>query len=125
MAEKSKQPSEDKESPAKDSAGVGVKEPPVTEKPVESKKKISKFLVSVDDSNGVVVKIEKLDEKTNKYTELTPDEYGAAYAAASYSAPYYAAQAASMYDPLDSPEAQYYLAYLKAISDYVQSINEK
>ncbi|HSF33877.1 MAG TPA: hypothetical protein VLK82_25900 [Candidatus Tectomicrobia bacterium] len=106
---------------------------PVTEKPVPSRRpatprsapsrgaisrKISQYVVSVDDATGSIVKIEKLDEKTGKSREFTQQEYTAAYSFASCAAPYYAAYAASLYDPLSSPAVQ---AYVKAIADYLKA----
>ena len=99
----------------------GEQEPsltPVTEKPVAIRRKISQYVVSVDDATGAIVRIETLDEKTGKPREFTQEEYAAAYGFASYVAPYYAAYTASLYDPLSSPAAQ---AYLKGISDYLKA----
>jgi hypothetical protein len=94
---------------------AGEKEAPVTEKPVATTRKISQYVVSVDDGTGRIVKMEKQDEKTGERKEFSQQEYAAAYAFGSSAAPYYAASAASLYDPLSSPAVQ---AYLKTISDY-------
>lgn len=107
---------------SEETAGAKAEEPagvPVTERPVASRRKISEYVVSVDDETGAIVKIERVDEDTNARTELTQDEYAAAYAFASYAAPYYASYAASLYDPLSSPAAQ---AYLKTISNYAKAV---
>jgi hypothetical protein len=101
----------------------GEKEPsitPVTEKPVALRRKISQYVVSVDDATGAIVRIETLDEKTGQPREFTQEEYAAAYGFASYVAPYYAAYTASLYDPLSSAAVQ---AYLKGISDYLKTFS--
>jgi hypothetical protein len=99
--------------------------PPVTEKPVPTQRKISRYVASVDEATGCVVKIEKLDEKTGEPKALSQEECAAAYAYANYAAPYYAGYAASMYDPMSSPAMQVYLAYLKAISDYSKTLSTR
>jgi hypothetical protein len=75
------------------------------------------YVVSVDATTGSIVKIEKLDEKTQERKEFTENEYAAAYAFGSSAAPYYAAYAACLYDPWSSPAVQNYLkskGYIKA-----------
>jgi hypothetical protein len=101
---------------------AGEKEAPVTEKPVATRRKILQYVVSVDDATGCIVKMEKQDEKTGERKEFTQQEYAAAYAFGSYAAPYYAAYAASLYDPVSSPAVQ---AYLKSISDYIKACTVK
>jgi hypothetical protein len=96
----------------------GGQEPPVTEKPVATRRKISQYVVSVDDATGSIVKIEKLDERTGERRELTPEEAAAACCAASYGAPYYAGYTTLLYDSLSVPSVQ---VYLKTISDYVKA----
>jgi hypothetical protein len=91
----------------------GEQEPPVAEKPVATRRKISQYVVSVDDATGFTVKVEKLDEATGQRKELTQEEYAAAYALVSYAMPYYAAYTAPLYDPM-----QAYRSYLKALADY-------
>lgn len=92
--------------------------PPVTEKPVATRRKISQYVVSVDDATGSITKIEKLDEKTGERKQFNQGDYVAAYGCANYAAPHYAAYAASLNDPLSSPAVQ---AYLKGIADYVRA----
>jgi hypothetical protein len=94
----------------------------VTEKPVPTRSKTSQYVVSVDDATGFVVKIEKLDDETGQRREFTQDEYMAAYASMSSAMPYYAAYAASLYDPQSSPAMQ---AYFMALSDYVKAFTKK
>ena len=89
-----------------------------TEKPVATSRTLSQFVISVDDGTGAIIKIERLDDETNERTELSREEYVAAYSHAYFAAPYYASYAASLYDPLSSPDAQ---AYLKFISDYAKA----
>jgi hypothetical protein len=101
---------------------AGEKEAPVTEKPVATRRKISQYVVSVDDATGCIIKMEKQDEKTGERKEFTQQEYAAAYACGSSAAPYYAAYAASLYDPVSSPAVQ---AYLKSISDYIKASTVK
>jgi hypothetical protein len=96
----------------------GGQEPPVTEKPIATRRKISQYVVSVDDVTGSIVKIEKLDEQTGERKELTQEEAAAACCFASYGAPYYGAYTTSLYESLSSPSVQ---AYLKGISDYVKA----
>jgi hypothetical protein len=110
---------------------------PVTEKPVPTRRpaasrsatprsatsrKISQYVVSVDDATGGIVKIEKLDEQTGESREFTAEEYTAAYSFASCAAPYYAAYAASLYDPLSSVAVQ---EYMKAMADYLRAFAPK
>jgi hypothetical protein len=119
--EKEPQAVADEQAPKTVSEGTpppGGTEPPVTEKPVATRRKISQYVVSVDEVTGSIVKIEKLDEQTGKPKEFTRAEYTAAYSFASYAAPYYAAYAASLYDPLSSPAVQ---AYVKGIADYLKA----
>jgi hypothetical protein len=119
--EKEPQAVADEQAPKTASEGTpppGGTEPPVTEKPVATRRKISQYVVSVDGATGSIVKIEKLDEQTGKPKEFTQAEYAAAYSFASYAAPYYAAYAASLYDPLSSPAVQ---AYVKGIADYLKA----
>jgi hypothetical protein len=97
----------------------GTADVPVTEKPVPAKRSITRYTVSVDDATGHIVKIEKLDEKTNQSRELTQSEYAAAYSFASSAAPYYAASTAALHDPLNSPAMQ---AYFRGIADYIRAI---
>ena len=100
-------------------------EPPVTEKPVPTQMKISQFVVSVDDSTGAIVKIERLDEQTGLRTELTQQEYAAGYALASYAGyltPYLASHAANLYPSLRDPAAE---AYLKGVTDYIKAVTAK
>jgi hypothetical protein len=98
---------------------AGGEQPPVTEKPVATRRKISQYIVSVNDATGSIVKIEKMDEQTGKPREFTQEEYAVAYGFASYAAPYYAAYAASLYNPLSSPAVQ---AYVKGIADYLKAL---
>jgi hypothetical protein len=95
---------------------------PPTERPVPSERRLSQYVLSVDDSTGAIVKIEKLDPEAGARTELTREEYAAAYSYAFYAAPFYASYAASLYDPLDDPAAQ---AYLKGITDYAKSLTPR
>lgn len=96
-----------------------------TEMPVPTVRRISQYLVSVDDTTGTVVRIEKVDPDKGDKKELSQDEYAAAYAYAGYSAPYYATYAASLYDPLSDPAIQTYMKaaadYAKAYMDYVKA----
>jgi hypothetical protein len=94
----------------------------VTEKPVPSQRKISKYVASVDDATGYLIKIEKLDEKTGEPRALSTEECAAASA---YAAPYYADYAASLYGAMSSPATHLHHAYLKAISDYVKMFSQK
>jgi hypothetical protein len=95
---------------------------PATEKPSgPSARKVSRYTVLVEDDTGVIARIEKVDPKTQQSRELTAEEYGLAYAFASYSAPYYASLAASMFDPLNSAVVR---AYYKGLSDYVKALTE-
>ena len=119
--EKEPQAVADEQTPNTASEGTspaGGEVPPVTEKPVATRRKISQYVVSVDEATGSIVKIEKMNEQTGKPRELTQEEYAAAYGFASYAAPYYAAYAASLYDPLSSPAVQ---AYVKGVSDYLKA----
>src|SRR5690242_16558955 len=49
-----------------------------TEKPVPSapEKKTSQYVVTVDNTTGLPVKMEKLDEQTGNRTEFSNEEYG-------------------------------------------------
>jgi hypothetical protein len=112
----------DEHTPSTGSGGTspaGGGKPPVTEKPVATRRKISQYVVSVDDATGSIVKIEKMDEQTGTPREFTQEEYAAAYGFASYAAPYYAAYAAALYNPLSSPAVQ---AYVKGIADYFKAL---
>jgi len=110
------------DSPSQGTPPPGGSAPPVTEKPVATRRKISQYVVSVDDATGSIIKIEKIDEQTGKPREFTQEEYAVAYGFASYVAPYYAACAASLYDPLSSPAVQ---AYVKGISDYLKAFTSE
>ena len=114
------------EKPEEPPAAEKPEEPPVTEKPVPTETALVQYLVSVDSAKGIVVKIERVDEKTGERRELTQEEYVAAYAATSYPASYYAGYTAYPYAPVTStPAMEAYWAYLKAISDYVKTLTEK
>jgi hypothetical protein len=95
-----------------------VPEAPVTEKPVAQQRGVVQYVVSVDESTGLIVKVEKQDEEGTP-KELSEEEYLAAFAYASYAAPYYAAYTSSLYDPLSTPAGQ---AYLKAVIDVWKSL---
>jgi hypothetical protein len=95
---------------------------PATERPVPLKRKIAEYVVSVDEETGVIVTIEKLDPGTNTRTELTQEEYAAAYSYAFYAGPYYAGYAAALFDPLSTPAAQ---AYLKNIAKYAKTLTAR
>jgi hypothetical protein len=70
--------------PAAGSEGQGT---PVTEKPVPQKVDLARYILSVDNADGTIVKMEKLDEKTGEPRELDRDEYAAAFAFAGYPLP--------------------------------------
>ena len=95
-----------------------------TETPVPTRRKVSRYIISVEDATGTIIKMERIDEKSGKAQELTKEEYAAAYSAASYSSPYYAASAAMFYDPTTSPAMQAYTAYIKTISDYLKTLSQ-
>jgi len=99
----------------------GGQEPRVTERPVATQRRISQYVLSVEDATGAIAKIEKLDERGQR-NELTQEEYAAAYSFAGYIAPYYTMYAASLYDPLSNPVLQ---AYLKAIADYMRTLTQR
>jgi hypothetical protein len=120
--ESSAMPEEQTRNSSKDSPPPSEQEPLVTEKPVASRRKVSQYVLSVDDTTGSILKMEKLDEKTGQRKEFTQDEYASAYSFGSYLAPYYAAYAASLHDPLNSPAVR---AYLQAISEYVKAFTGK
>jgi len=111
----------DEHPPDSTSAGpppAGEQGPPVTEKPVATRRPISHYVVSVDDTTGSIVKIEKLDEQTGERKRLTQADYVAAYGRAASAAPPYAANAASLYRSLSSPVME---AYVKVIADYIKA----
>jgi hypothetical protein len=95
---------------------------PATERPVPLKRKIAEYVLSVDEETGVIVTIEKLDPGTGTRTELTQEEYAAAYSYAFYAGPYYAGYAAALFDPLSTPAAQ---AYLKNIAKYAKTLTAR
>lgn len=62
---------------SKKAATIAVSKTPVTEKPVllAAPKKTSQYLVTIDNSTGVAVSIEKIDPGTGKKKELSQAEY--------------------------------------------------
>jgi hypothetical protein len=130
---KTEQPVTEKPVPEKPPAQKPLSEKPVTEKPatdrptekpVPTKKKVSRYTVYVDDATGLVEKIEKMDEKTGQGKELSQQEYASVYAFSSTGSPLYGAYGAygaPHQDPLSSPAIQ---AYFKGISDYVKALTE-
>lgn len=120
--DESQKPGTDKGKNVEGKTGKIPTEPLATEKPPgPSARKVSRYTVTVEDETGVISRIEKIDLKTQQARELTAEEYGLAYAFASYSAPYYASLAASMLDPLNSSALR---AYYKGLSDYVKALTE-
>jgi len=115
--------------PSNGGTTIGDRQPPpkrsplATDTPVANKGGgASKYVISVDDASGFAVKIEKLDEKTGNRSELSLEEYAAAYSFAAYSAPFYAAYAASLYDPYEDPAVK---GYYQALADYVKAFTVK
>ncbi len=104
---------------------------PVTEKPVPPVKKITEYVVSIDDATGAAVKIEKIDPKTGQRRELTPEEYSGAYSFTSTGdayiaafaepsvAPSFAAFATTPYTPSSDAVME---AYFKGIMDYFKAL---
>ena len=100
-------------------------EPLATEKPVPSVpvKKTSQYVITVDNTTGLAVKIEKLDEDTGERTELTKSEYAQAQSGASLAAaPFYAGYGGSA--PAVSPMESSALiqAYYRGIADYLNAL---
>ena len=80
---------------------------------------LATYVVAVDETTGLAVKIERLDEQTGARRELSLEEYASAYAFAGYAAPFYAAYAATLVDPYDHPAMR---AYYKGLADYTRAL---
>ncbi|MDQ3895921.1 MAG: hypothetical protein M3326_01515 [Actinomycetota bacterium] len=104
--------------PSRDDRRSETTEPRVTEKPVAQARRVAEYVVSVDQTTGAIMKIERL-ERDGSRKEFTEEEYVAAYTSLSYAAPYFASYAAALYDPLNDPAIQ---TYLKAVVDYWKAL---
>ena len=96
-----------------------------TEKPVPSvpAKKTSQYVVTVDNTTGVAVKVEKLDEDTGERKELTKSEYaqlqgGVSLAASPFNTGFSGSAAAV--SPVESSAV--IQAYYRGIADYLNAL---
>ena len=91
---------------------------PASEKPVLSapESETSTYVVTIDNSTGLAVKIEKLDEETGTRTEFTEGEY----ASAGYS------PASGSYGPAYSAEdISLVQSYYRGVVDYLGSLTDE
>jgi len=88
-------PTASKPTPSKPATSLSAASLPPTEKPVPQAKKITEYVVSIDDATGAVVKIEQVDPKTGQRRELTQEQYAGASSVTNTGVPYFAVPAAT------------------------------